>query len=120
MAAAVLRQRDPFDPAPTDTRGLEHELEPGMLGVRSQPGLRPLADAPYLLAIDHLQWIPELGAPLLLHLDDEQPPPAPKDEIELVPADPRVGVEEPVAAEAIVAEGAPLAAIHAASVANAP
>lgn len=83
-----------------------------MLG---QPCLCSGVYAPHLLCVDHLQRMPELGAALLLHFDHEQPAPAAQHEIELVPADTRVGVEETVAAKAIVAESAPLAAVQAAS-----
>jgi len=57
----------------------------------------------------------EAGTALLLHLDDYEPTAAPEDEVELVAADAGIRLEEAVAANPIVSEGAALAAIHAAS-----
>ena len=64
-----------------------------------------------------LEWRAEVAPALLLHLDDEQPPAAPQDQVELVAADAGVRGDEPVAAEPVVEKGAALAAIHAASTA---
>jgi hypothetical protein len=63
--------------------------------------------------------MPELGASFLLDLDHDEAAAAPQHEIQLVATDPRVGVEKSVPAEAIVAKGAPLAVVHAASMADA-
>ena len=68
-----------------------------------------------LLGVDHLERMTEAVAALLLDLDHEQPAPSAQDEIELVAAGAGVGVEQAVAAKPVVAEGAALAAIHAAS-----
>ena len=112
-----LAERYTFDPPPTNARGLEHELELelGELRMPGQPCQRSCADAPHLLFVDHLQRMPELGPALLLHLDDEKAAASPYDEIELVATDARVGVEKFVTAKSVVAKGAALAAIHAAS-----
>jgi hypothetical protein len=57
----------------------------------------------------------ERGAGLLLDLDHEHATTASQDEVELVAADPNVRVEEPVAAESVVAKGDSLAPVHATS-----
>ena len=109
-----LAEWDALDPAPADACSLEHEVELGELGVSGQPCVRSGVDAPHLLGVDHLERMPELGAALLLHLDHHETAAAPQHEIQLVATDPRVSVQKPIAAKAIVAEGAALAAIHAA------
>jgi hypothetical protein len=58
--------------------------------------------------------MPESCSALLLHLDHEQSASAAKHEIELVPPGTRIGVEKSVPAKSVVAENAPLPAIHAA------
>jgi hypothetical protein len=59
--------------------------------------------------------VPEAGAALLLHLDEEQAAASAQHEVELVTAGTRIRVEEAVPAKPVVEEGAPLAAVHAAS-----
>ena len=81
----------------------------------SEPADRGRLDAAHLLLVDHFQRMPEPTAALLLDLHHEQTATAPQDEVDLVPADARVGLEEPVAAKPVVVEGAALAAVHAAS-----
>lgn len=108
-------KRDALDAPADDSRGLDGELEPGRFGMRGEPRLRRGEHAPRLLRVDHLEGMPEVGAALLLHLDDHEAAAAPEHEIELIASRARVRVEEAVAAEPVVAKGAPLAAIHAAS-----
>jgi hypothetical protein len=57
----------------------------------------------------------ERGAGLLLDLHHENVPTAPEYEVELVAPDASIGVEEPVAAEPVVAKGDSLAPVHATS-----
>jgi hypothetical protein len=110
-----LPERDPLDAPSSDTRRLEHDLELGKLGMRCKPGVRRRLDAPHLLRIDHLEGIAVLDPALLLHLDHDEAATPAENEIELVSANAGVGVEKSVAAKAIVAEGASLSVIHAAS-----
>jgi hypothetical protein len=114
-ASAVLRQRHPLDPSTTDAHGFEYEIEARELRVVGEPGLRPRLHATHLLRVDHLERISISLAALLLHLDDEQPLPTAQHEIELVATSAGVGLEKAVAAKAIVTEGEPFSAIHAAS-----
>jgi hypothetical protein len=109
-----LSEGNTLDATTPDTRRLEHEVELGELRVPGQPCLRSGMDAPHLLGVDHLERIPELNPTLLFHLDHEQSASAPQHEIELVPTDAPVGVEESVSAQSVVTESAPFAAIHAA------
>ena len=95
--------------------GLELDLEPGELGTGGEPGSRRARHAARLLGIDHLQRMTEGGAALLLDLDHDQTAPSAQDEVELVAAGAGVGLEQAVAAKPVVAKGAALAAIHAAS-----
>ena len=80
-----------------------------------EPRARRRANAARLLGVHHLERVAEAVAALLLHLDDHDPPPAPDDEVELVPAHARVGVEQAIATEPVMKQRAALAAIHAAS-----
>jgi hypothetical protein len=114
-----LSERDALNSAASNTRGFEYEIEARELRVPGQPCLGAGVDPPHLLGVDHLERIPIAITALLLHLDHEQLAPAAQHEIELVATDPRVGVQEPIAAKAIVAESATFAAIHAASMAEA-
>jgi hypothetical protein len=109
-----LPEWDALDPTPADACSLEHEVELGELGVPGQPCLRSGVDAPHLLLVDHLERVAVPGTSLLLHLNDDEAPPAPQHEIELVATNARVGVEESVSAQSVVTKSAPFAAIHAA------
>ena len=86
-----------------------------MLGMRREPAHRRSVHSASFFLVDHLERMSERLAAFLLHLDDEDSTTAPHYEIKLVPPDARVGREEPVAAKSVVAEGAPLSAVHAAS-----
>ncbi len=108
-------QRDALDPTPVDADRLELDLEPGEVGTGGEPGSRRARHAAPLLGIDHLQGMTEGGSTFLLDLDHDQAAPSAQDEVELVAAGAGVGVEQAVAAKPVVAEGAALAAIHAAS-----
>jgi hypothetical protein len=110
-----LPERDSLDPAPADACSLKREIEVCEVRMPCEPRLRRGVDAPHLLRVDHLEGIAVVGTPLLLHLDDNEAAAAPQHEIELVSTNARVRVEESVSAEPVVAKGAPLAAIHAAS-----
>jgi hypothetical protein len=83
--------------------------------MRSEPPGGSSTNTPYLLLVDHLEWVTEHCAGLLLYLDDEHAAASPKDEVELVAADASIRFEESVAAESIVPEGDSLAPVHAAS-----
>jgi hypothetical protein len=85
--------------------------------VRREPRVRAGTDASALLAVDHLERMPEVRAALLLHLRDHDALPAPQDEIQLVPAGTHVRREQAIPTETVVEERAALPAVHAASVA---
>src|SRR5919106_228949 len=109
----VLRQTDPLDPSPANPGCLDRDLEAGDLWMCGDPRARRGENPPALLGADHLERMPVLGTPLLLHLHDDEAAPSPQDEVELVPAGACIRVEESVAAEPVVQERAPLAAVHA-------
>jgi hypothetical protein len=109
------RKRDSLD-APTANSGcLEADLQPDELRVNSEPCTRRCPYAARLRRIDHLQGVPEAGTALFLDFDHQDAVPSAQDQVELVAAGAGVGLEQAVAAEAVVAECAALAAIHAAS-----
>jgi hypothetical protein len=110
-----LPERDALDPAPADACSLEREIEACEVRVRCEPGVRGGVHSSHLLLVDHFERIPVLGTSLLLHLDHDEAATPAENEIELVSANAGVGVEKSVAAKAIVAEGASLSVIHAAS-----
>jgi hypothetical protein len=93
-----LFEGDALDAMTHDTGRLEYEVELCELGVPGKPCLRSRPHTANLLLVDHLQRMPELGAAFLLHLHDEKAAAPPQDEIELVAADARVGVEKSVTA----------------------
>jgi len=95
--------------------GLEHELEVREVGLCGEPGTRGEEHAAHFFRPDHLQRITEAGTALLLHLGYDDAAPTAYDEIELVPSGTHVRRDEAVPMQAIVAESAALAAIHAAS-----
>ena len=117
-AAVQLLERNALDPAVLHARCLEREIEPSELRVSGEPPARSHPHAANLLLVDHLERVPERRASLLLHLDEQHSPAATEDEVELVASDARVRVEQAVAAKPVVAEGAALARVQAASVAG--
>lgn len=110
-----LDERNAFDAPSSDTRRLEHDLEPGKLGMRCEPGVRRRLHAPRLLRSDHLERVAELVSTLLLHLDHDYAASSAHDEIKLVATRTHVRGEQAVAAKPVVAKRAALAAVHAAS-----
>jgi hypothetical protein len=112
---AEVLQRNPLDAAPADSRGLERDVQSGELGMRGKPAGSGGVYATSLLVVDHLERVAEHGAALRLHLDHDEASPTPQDEVELVASDSRVGRDQAVSTEPVVAERAALAAVHAAS-----
>src|SRR5207248_3049025 len=86
--------REPLQPATALRDDLERHLEAVEVAARREPRLRRLPQAPLLRRAYHLDRVAVLGPRLRLHLDEDEPPAAPYDEVELVPAGPRVGVED--------------------------
>src|SRR6478609_6044364 len=62
--------------------------EAGELGTRAEPRLCGAPQPPLLLGRQHLEWVAEPRALLLLDLDEAQSPAAPDDQVELVAAGP--------------------------------
>lgn len=108
-------ERDALHAAPGDTGSLEGNLQACELRTSSEPTMRGDSNAPHLLAVDHLERMPETRTALLLDLDEDESAATPEHEVDLVVPDPRVRGEQAVSTKAVVAEGAALAAIHAAS-----
>jgi hypothetical protein len=111
----VLEKRDSLDLSPAHPCGLDREPERGRLGMRCEPRPGRRVHTTLLLFVDHLERIAERRSSLLLDLDDQQPPPSTEDEIQLVAACADVRRQQPIAAEPVVAERAPLPRVHAAS-----
>ncbi len=65
--------------------------------VRSEPGFRGAPEPPDLLLADHLERVAETATALGLHLAEDYGATAAHHEVELVPADPDVRPEHPVA-----------------------
>jgi hypothetical protein len=99
---------------PADACGLDGEFGARMLRMRCEPPLCRRVNPPELLLVDHLERVPVTDAALLLHLDDEDSATASQYEVELVRADTRVRIEQPVSTQPIVPESALLSPIHAA------
>lgn len=76
--------------------------------MRGQPGLRRLPQPALLLRPDHLDGIAVCPSRLRLDLDEHDALAPPHDQVELVPAGPGVGVEDPVAAQEVLPARAPL------------
>ena len=108
-------ERHALHSPPLNSRGLEPDLQPGDLGVDSEPRTSRCPYAARLLRVDHLQGMPETDTAFFLDFDHQDAAPSTQDEVELVAARASVGLEQAVAAEPVVAEGEALAAIHAAS-----
>ena len=81
-------------------------LRPCGLGMAREPRLRRSTQASLLLRVHHLERVSELVAELLLHLAEHEPSAASDDDVELMPAGPRVGREDPVPAQAVPPDGA--------------
>src|SRR5262249_55323147 len=80
---------------------VERHRQAGVLGMCLEPGGRRAPDPPLLLAVDHLGRRAEQRPCFLLHLAEDEPPAAPHDQIELVPARPRVRLENAIPAQAV-------------------
>src|SRR5205823_12150855 len=85
-------------------------LEAVELRVLRQPRLGRVPQPALLLGPDHLERVAEAPAQLLLHLAEDEPSPAPGDDVELVAAGPDVPRDDPVAAQAVEPGGTPLGA----------
>src|SRR5438132_9163916 len=96
------RVADPLEPALTDGDHLEGRLQPGVFGMRREPGLGRPAQASLLLGADHLEGIAAPGAVLRLHLAEDEPAPTPDDQVELVDARPDIGAQDPVAEQPVM------------------
>jgi hypothetical protein len=99
---------DPLQLARPDGDDFEPALECLTRRVPGQPRLRRELQPSELLLVDTLERVAEPVAGLPFDLAEHEPPAAPNDQIELVPAGPDVGAEDAVAAETIVAGGASL------------
>src|SRR5207248_3804636 len=100
--------REPLQPATALRDDVERHLEAVEVATRCEPRLRRLPQAPLLLRPHHLDRVAVLGPRLRLYLDEHDSLAAPHDEVELVPAGPGVGVENPVAAQKVLPAHAPL------------
>ena len=115
-SSEILPRRAPARPGQTSgTRSIRRPWTPtassstsssARSGCAGEPGSRRVRHAARLLGVDHLERMTEAVAALLLDLDHEQPTTSTQDEIELVAARARVGVEQAVAAKPVVTEGA--------------
>jgi hypothetical protein len=75
-----------------------------------EPALGRPPDASSLLRRDHLERMAERGASLALDLAEDEPAPAPHDQVELVAARPDVGADDAVSAQPVVQRRASLEA----------
>lgn len=111
--AIFVLERHALDVAAAHGDRLEHDLEPGSLRVRGDPGRGSTPYPPSLFGVDHLERVAEVASALLLHLSHDEPAPAPEHEVELVPSCPHVRGHDSVSAEPIVPERNALPVIHA-------
>src|SRR5579862_6925942 len=90
---------------------VESDGERVELGSRREPRLGSAPDAANLLVAHHLEWITESRAALRFHLAEDEHVPAPRDDVELVAGDPRLRVEDLIAANAIPTRSAALGVV---------
>src|SRR6266480_6757964 len=83
-ARSSERLRHALHAAVADGDHVEADGKAPELRTCSEPRLRSAAQPPPLLRRHHLEGVAEPRAPLLLHLDKAELPPAPDDQIELV------------------------------------
>src|SRR5205823_8453183 len=100
--SALERLLQPLQTAAPEADHLEAQIQPRELGAGREPHLRCLAQPALLLLRDHLERIAVSVAALRLHLDERELPSAAHDEVELVPADPNVRLQDPVSPQAVV------------------
>lgn len=81
-----------------------------MSRVRGEPGLCGTANTSLLLGANHLERIAEAVVLLRLYLAEDELTASADHEVELVTADPCVRRQDPVAAQAVVPQGAALGA----------
>jgi len=79
--------------------------------VGGEPRLGRLAEPTLLLGRHHLERIAVARAAFRLHLDEHEVAAAADDEVELVPADPDVPLEDPVATQSVEPPRAPLGSL---------
>ena len=97
---------DPLELARPNGDDLEPALECLTRRVPGKPGLSGEAQPSQLLLVDHLERVADPSPVFPFTSQNTSRRPRPDDQVELVPAGPDVGVENAVAAEAIVAGGA--------------
>src|SRR5439155_8423227 len=100
--SGLERLLQPLETAAPEADHLEAQIQRRKLGVGREPRLGSLAQAALLLLRDHLERIAVSVAALRLHLDERELPSAAHDEIELVPADPDVRLQDAVTAQPVV------------------
>src|SRR5689334_11608379 len=111
-AGSLERVGQALEAAVADGDDVECDVEVGELGMPGEPRLRGTADATLLLLRHRLDRVAERRPALLLHLDEPQPPAAPRDQVDLVAGRPHVRAEDLPAAEAVPACGAPFGRVH--------
>jgi hypothetical protein len=99
-------RRNPLEPPSLDGDDLEAAIERPTLGMSRKPCLGRSTQAPAFLRRHHLERMAVVVVRLALDLAEDDAAAAPDDQVELVAAGPDVGVEDAVAAQAIVTRGA--------------
>ncbi len=99
---------DPLEPPSFDGDDLEAAIERPALGMAGEPDLGRAPEATTFLRRHHLERVTVGSARLSLHLAEDEPAAAAKDQVELVAARPDVGSEHAIAAQPVVAPGAAL------------
>jgi hypothetical protein len=80
------------------------------LGVSGEPRFGSSGDPPHLLPRHHLERVAPIRPALRLHLAEHDRPAATDDEVELVAPRPRIGCQDPVAAQPVMPQGTPFRA----------
>jgi len=86
-----------------DGDDLERDVQGCKLWSAGEPVLRGPANAALLLGANHLGRVAEVLSRPHLDLAEDEPGAAADDEVELVPPTARIGVENPVTAQPVVA-----------------
>src|SRR5712691_690274 len=100
-------------PPVPDRHHIEGDAQAACFGMPGEPAFGGPADAPLLLLVDHLEWIPEPVAQLLFDLAEDEPAAAACDHVELIAGHPGVLRQDAVPARAVPPDGASLGALAA-------
>ncbi len=108
LPAGLEGAGDTLEPGTAHRDDVEGAVELRQLGMRGEIGVSRASEPTLFLGTDHLEGVAVTLAALALDLDEDEPPATTHDEVQLVSARPDVRIQDAVAAQPVMPEGAQL------------